>query len=145
MYQYVVQNITYSPCPVHNLNSFQITDGRITSSEQLKIITEYTSVVYKNTFNTICIKEYNFTSCQVWVYNLVSYARGRTQTGLVRQERWGEAIGYGETYLRNSYVVLFTSYYYNVKFMEDEKSRKWGTQKSNAYTERDNSEHLWWY
>jgi hypothetical protein len=74
----------YKPLPTHllqhiNLNSFQITEGRITSSEQLKIITEYT-------FNTICIKEYNFTSSQVWVYNLVSYARGRTQTGLVREE-----------------------------------------------------------
>ena len=55
MYQYAVQNITYSLCPVHNLNSFHIIEGRITSSEQLKIITEYTSVVYKNTFNTICI------------------------------------------------------------------------------------------
>jgi hypothetical protein len=30
----------------------------------------------------------------------------------------------GKKYLRNSYYVLFTSYYYSVKFMEDENSRK---------------------
>lgn len=76
----------YKTSPTHlvqyiSLNSFQITEGRITSSE-LKITTEYTSVVYTNTFNTICIKEYNFTCCQVWVYNLVSYARERTRQDL---------------------------------------------------------------
>jgi len=69
----------------------------------------------------------------------------KNTTGLVWEEHWGEAIGYGETYLRNSHFVLFTSYYYSVTFMEDEKSRKWGMQKRNAYTERDNSEYLWWY
>jgi hypothetical protein len=117
----------YKTLPTHlvqytNLNSFQITEDRITSSEQLKIITEYTSVVYKNTFNTISIKEYNFTCYQVWVHNFVSYARG-TLTGLVTEECWGEAIGYGETYFRNSYFVLFISYYYRQLDME---IRTWG-------------------
>jgi hypothetical protein len=30
----------------------------------------------------------------------------------------------GEKYLRNSYLILFTSYYYSVKFMENDNSRK---------------------
>lgn len=47
-----------------------------------------------HTSSTMCIKQYNFTCCQVRVYNLVSYARERTRTGLLQEERWGEAIGW---------------------------------------------------